>query len=177
MKVVVFLGYSNSGKTSAIVSVVGQLVREGLKVGTLKHIHDSDFTIDTAGKDTWRHASAGASTVVALAPNELTIIEKRDTTDLTLDRLFDIFRSRNVDYLIIEGLYRRLSKREDVTCVLCAENLKQARELLAKHPRPVCILNRGGAAGESYEGIPVLSLPRDLGQLVELIKDRRTGPA
>ncbi len=169
MRVVIFLGYSNAGKTSAIVSVVGQLVKAGRRVGTLKHIHDRDFTIDTEGKDTWRHSSAGASTVIALAPNELTIIEKGDTTGLTLDELFGIFRSRGVDYLLIEGLYRKLSTRSGVTRVLCAKNLKEAKELLALHPRPVCILNRGESKGAAFQGIPVLTLPRDIRKLIELI--------
>ncbi len=169
MKVVIFLGYSNAGKTSAIVSVVGQLVKAGKKVGTLKHIHDKDFTIDTEGKDTWRHSSAGASTVIALAPNELAIIEKGDTTRLSLDELFGIFRSRGADYLLVEGLYRKLSARSGVTRVLCARNLDEAKELLALHPRPVCILNRGEEEGTFFEGIPVLTLPRDMGSLMRLI--------
>ncbi len=169
------MGYSNAGKTSAIVSVVGQLVKAGRKVGTLKHIHDKDFTIDTEGKDTWRHSSAGASTVIALAPNELTIIEKGDTTGLTLDELFGIFRSRGVDYLLVEGLYRRLSKRRGVTRILCARNLEEAKELLALHPRPVCILNRGEDKGTAFEGIPVLTLPRDMGNLMSLIGEPGVG--
>ena len=169
MRVVIFVGYSNAGKTSALVSVVRQLVKKGMKVGTLKHIHDLDFTIDTVGKDTWRHASAGASTVMALAPRELTIIEKGDTTELTLDRLFGIFKSRHVDYLLIEGLYRKLSRRRGVARILCARDLKEAKELLAVHSKPLCILSRSRVGGPTFEGIPVLSLPGDMGRLLKLI--------
>ncbi len=169
MRVVIFLGYSNSGKTSALVNVAGQLVKAGKNVGTLKHIHDKDFTIDTTGKDTWRHASAGASTIIALAPRELTVIEKRDTTDLSLDNLFEIFRSRRVDFLLVEGLYRKLSRRKGVTRVLCARNLDEAKELLAQHRKPACILNRGGIKDKECEGIPVLRMPKDLGRLMNII--------
>ena len=166
---VVFLGYSNAGKTSAIVNVVGQLVKSGKKVGTLKHIHDRDFTIDTKGKDTWRHASAGASTVIAIAPNELTIIEKEDTSDLTIDRLFRIFRARQVDYLIIEGLYRKLSRRRGVVRILCVRTPEEAKELLALHPTPACILNRKETGQATIQGVPVLRLPRDLGRLMRIV--------
>ena len=169
MKVVIFLGYSNSGKTTALTRVVGQLVKAGKKLGTLKHVHEEDFTIDTRGKDTWRHASAGATTVIALAPNEVAIIEKGDTSKMTIDELFRIFRSRKVDYLLIEGLYRRLSRRKGVTRILCAKTIEDARELLLVHPRPKCFLNRGAGGVSSVEGIPLLTLPRDTSELMRLI--------
>lgn len=169
MKVVVFLGYNNSGKTAAIVSVVKELVKAGQRVGTLKHIHDRSFTIDTVGKDTWRHALAGASTIVALAPNELTIIEKGDTTSLTIDQVFRIFRLRGVDYLMIEGLSRSLSRRRGVTRVLCAKTLKEAKELLKIHPRPMCILSRKKLGDERFQGVPILRLPRDMRRFMKLI--------
>lgn len=169
MKVIIFLGYSNSGKTTALTRVASRLVKAGKRVGTLKHIHDEDFTIDREGKDTWRHASAGATTVMALAPKELAIIEKGDTSKLTIDGLFRVFSSRDVDYLLIEGLYRRLSRRRGVTRILCARTLKDTRELLRIHPRPLCILNRGLAGDSSMEGIPVLALPKDMRRLMRLI--------
>jgi molybdopterin-guanine dinucleotide biosynthesis protein MobB len=166
---VVFFGYSDSGKTQAITSVAGELVKRGMKVGTLKHIHDEDFTIDTEGKDTWRHAAAGASVVVALAPNELTIIEREDTRAMTIDELLHIFRSRRVDYLLIEGLYRKLSKRPNVSRVICARSTEEASGLLAEHPKPICILHRKPQHASSLQGVPLLHLPRDMGRLLELI--------
>jgi len=169
VKVIVFLGYSDSGKTTALTRVVSQLVKAGKKVGTLKHIHDEDFTIDTEGKDTWRHASAGATTVVALAPREIAIIEKGDTSNMTIDGLFSVFSSRGVDYLLIEGLYRKLSRRRGVVGILCAKTLEDARELLRIHPRPVCILNRGVKGETRVDGVPVLTLPRAMGRLMHLI--------
>ena len=169
MKTIIFLGYSNSGKTSAIVRVVGELARAGNKVGTLKHIHEVGFTIDTKGKDTWRHAEAGASTVVALAPRELTIIEKKDTSGMTIDELMRIFKRRRVDYLIVEGLYRKLSTKRGVVRVLCARSTIEAAELLTMHPKPVCILNRGNDGDTDYRGVPVLRLPKDMKRLMKLI--------
>jgi molybdopterin-guanine dinucleotide biosynthesis protein MobB len=169
MKTVVFLGYSNSGKTTSLVRVVEALAESGMKVGTLKHIHDEGFTIDTKGKDTWRHAAAGASTVVALAPQELTIIEKGDTKNLSIDHLIRIFKLRGMDYLLIEGLYRRLSRRRGVVRVLCVRSNVEAIQMLRLHPNPVCIVNRGGAKDETLRGIPVLHLPRDMPVLLQLI--------
>ena len=169
MKVVIFIGYSGSGKTSAIVEVVGQLVKAGQRVGTLKHIHERGFSIDTVGKDTWRHASAGASVVMALAPKELTLIEKMGTADISIDSVFRDFRSRHVDYLIVEGLYRRLSRRRGVVRVLCAKTFSEAEELLDVHPRPVCILTQKASEKGTLHGVPVLRLPADLRRLMRLI--------
>ena len=169
MKTVVFFGYSGSGKTRAIVSVAKELVKKGNKVGTIKHIHDEDFTMDTKGKDTWLHASAGASVIVALAPNELTTIEKKDTRNMTIDELLRIFRSKGVDYLVIEGLYRKLSKSHDIVPILCAKSSEDAVALLGLHPRPVCILHRNPGGARYLRGVPLLRLPKDLGRLLELI--------
>ena len=111
MKVVLFLGYSNSGKTTALTSVAKEIVKHHLgKVGTLKHIHhDPDFTIDTKGKDTWLHAASGASVVVSLAPRELAIIRKEpEVENLSLDSILSIFRRERVDYVLVEGLYPKI---------------------------------------------------------------------
>lgn len=169
MRTVVFLGYSNSGKTYAIVGVVKELAKAGMKVGTLKHIHEADFTIDTKGKDTWRHAAAGASIVVALAPKELTIIEKKNTGNMTIDELILIFKRRGVDYLIVEGLYRKLSTRRRVVRILCARSRKNVVELLRIHPKPACILCSGTMDGEYFQHVPILRLPKDMKRLMKLI--------
>jgi molybdopterin-guanine dinucleotide biosynthesis protein MobB len=169
LKTVVFFGYSNGGKTRAITGVAKELVNEGMKVGTMKHIHDKDFTIDTKGKDTWRHAAAGASVVVALAPNELTTIEKEDTRAMTIDELLYIFKSRHVDYLLIEGLYRKLSRRRNVVRVFCTRSLDEAADLLRKHPKPICILNVRPHRATHFQGVLLLRLPRDIRRLRKLI--------
>ena len=118
MKVILFLGYSGSGKTTAITAVVRALKKRGKKVATIKHIHDRKFTIDTPGKDTWLHAAAGASIVVSLAATELTVIRREDTTHMKLDKIISMLRKERTSYVLIEGLYRRLSTRRGVNRVL-----------------------------------------------------------
>ncbi|MDG6925766.1 MAG: molybdopterin-guanine dinucleotide biosynthesis protein B [Nitrososphaerota archaeon] len=170
MKIVLILGYSGAGKTSAISSIIRALTEQGRRVGTLKHIHEPSFTIDTKGKDTWKHAEAGASVVVALAPHELTIVRRGDTRRMTLDELLPIYRGAGVDYLLIEGLYMKLRKREGLVRILCADSGKDARDLLSVHPAPVCILAKTilTETGE-FQGIPILSLPRDIKKVITMI--------
>ena len=57
---VAVVGKSDSGKTTLIEKLVPELIRLGLRVGTIKHDAHS-FEIDHPGKDSWRHGQSGAS--------------------------------------------------------------------------------------------------------------------
>ncbi len=100
--IVAVVGSSNSGKTTAIEAIIKGLTKKGYTVASAKHIPEPEFTIDTQGKDTWRHAKAGASTVLSVAPNELTTIKKVDTEKYALTQLIAEFPDQ-VDIIIIEG--------------------------------------------------------------------------
>ncbi len=171
MKTVLVLGYSGAGKTTAIASITKALTKRGKKVGTLKGIHEANFTIDTKGKDTWRHARSGAAVVVALSPEELTVIRRGNMRRTTFDEIIPIFEDAKVDYLLVEGMYDKLREREGIVRILCARSKEDAADLLDRHPAPVCVLagpGKDGLHGE-FGGIPVLSLPRDTRRLLSLI--------
>lgn len=172
MKVILFVGYSGSGKTTAIASVTRALKRRGGKVATIKHIPHSDFTIDTRGKDTWLHAASGASIVVSLAPKELAIIWKKDTTTMRLDNVLGALRREKVDYVLVEGLYRRLSLRKGVVRVLCASSMRDARSFIKNmRPRPDFITGRLArrSSGKSFGGIPLVEFPKDFSKFLRMI--------
>lgn len=171
MKIVLVLGYSGAGKTTAIGSMTKALTKSGKKVGTLKHISDPNFTIDTKGKDTWRHANAGAAIVVALSAKELTIIKKGDMRRTTFDEIVSMFQGAKVDYLLVEGMYMKLRERKDTVRVLCARNKEEAKDLMSRHPTPACVLTGPGRGDfqEEFGGVPVLSVPRDTRKVLALI--------
>ncbi len=66
--VIAVRGYSDSGKTRLIEQLVPALMARGLRVGTVKHAHH-ELQLEPAGKDSARHAAAGASMVLALGPD------------------------------------------------------------------------------------------------------------
>ena len=66
--VVGFVGVSGSGKTTFLERVIAELTSRGWRVGTAKHHHRPEFEIDVPGKDSWRHAHAGA--VVSMISSE-----------------------------------------------------------------------------------------------------------
>ncbi|MFB6094497.1 MAG: molybdopterin-guanine dinucleotide biosynthesis protein B [Halanaeroarchaeum sp.] len=67
MRLVAIAGYQDSGKTTLIERLVPTLGERG-RVGTVKSIHH-DVEVDTPGKDTHRHRTAGADAVVGVTPS------------------------------------------------------------------------------------------------------------
>jgi len=74
---VAIVGKSDAGKTTLIEKVVPELVKLGLRVGTVKHDAHS-FEIDHPGKDSWRHGQAGARAYAIASPERLAFITKLD---------------------------------------------------------------------------------------------------
>lgn len=68
MRRVHIIGRKNSGKTTLIERLVQYLSARGLRIGTIKHTHHH-HELDTPGKDSHRHRSAGASVVGIVARN------------------------------------------------------------------------------------------------------------
>lgn len=60
-------GPSNSGKTTLLEQLVPRLRACGLRVATVKHAHHG-IELEPPGKDSWRHAQAGASAVALVSP-------------------------------------------------------------------------------------------------------------
>jgi molybdopterin-guanine dinucleotide biosynthesis protein B len=98
MKVFSVTGLSGSGKTTTIEQIIKQLNLLGFSVGTVKDIHREGFSIDTEGKNTWRHREAGAQTVAAHSANETAVIYPNRLP------LNDLLKHYTQDYVILEGV-------------------------------------------------------------------------
>jgi len=60
--VISVVGKSNSGKTTYLEKLIRELKNRDYKIAIIKHdVHG--FDMDKPGKDTWRHAQAGADIV------------------------------------------------------------------------------------------------------------------
>lgn len=103
--VIAVVGKTDSGKTTLLEKLVAELKKRGYRVGTVKHdIHG--FDVDHPGKDSWRHAQAGADAVAISSPQKLALIKKVDH-DLKPDELVGEYFG-DVDIVLMEGY-----KRED----------------------------------------------------------------
>ena len=95
---VAIVGNSDTGKTTLIEKLVPNLKNRGYTVGTVKHTHHG-FSMDQAGKDTFRHQAAGADTVVAVSPRRIAIV-KTSLLD-SLEAALPFLEDR--DIVLVEG--------------------------------------------------------------------------
>ncbi|AFM42667.1 molybdopterin guanine dinucleotide biosynthesis accessory protein MobB [Desulfosporosinus acidiphilus SJ4] len=92
-------GGSNSGKTTLLEKLIREAKQRGWRVGTLKHdIHG--FDLDQPGKDSWRHAQAGADIVAISSPRKIAVMESV-SEDQPLEKVID--RIQGVDVIFTEG--------------------------------------------------------------------------
>jgi molybdopterin-guanine dinucleotide biosynthesis protein B/molybdopterin-guanine dinucleotide biosynthesis protein len=108
---VAIVGKSDSGKTTLIEKLVPELVRLGLRVGTVKHDAHS-FEIDHPGKDSWRHGRAGAEAYVIASPERLAFITRLEG-ELPLTEIVARFYG-GFDIVVAEGYKRSAPHRVEL---------------------------------------------------------------
>jgi molybdopterin-guanine dinucleotide biosynthesis protein B len=102
MPVVSVVGKSDSGKTSVMESLIRALSARGYRVASVKH-HVHEVDVDVPGKDSWRHAHAGAVTTMISAPTQFAVVRAVDR-ERTLQELVDA--AGDADILLTEGFQR-----------------------------------------------------------------------
>ena len=133
--VISVVGTSGSGKTTTIEYLTSALTKLDFKVGVAKHIHREGFTIDTEGKDTWRHARAGANVVVGVSPNELAVI-KKTSSETKMGDVTRILRNQRLDLALLEGFSTALAARK-LFRLITAKNASDLNYTLKKTPKPI----------------------------------------
>ena len=104
MRVIGLAGWSGAGKTTLLTKAIPMLVRQGIKVSTLKHAHHG-FDIDQPGKDSYQHRHAGATEVLVASGRRWALMhELRLEPEPTLAEL--VQKLSPVDLLIVEGFKR-----------------------------------------------------------------------
>jgi molybdopterin-guanine dinucleotide biosynthesis protein len=120
---VAIVAKSNTGKTTFIEKLIPELLRLGLRVGTVKHDAHS-FEIDHPGKDSWRHGQAGAQAYVVASREKLAYIARLDGEMPLADIARRFFA--DFDLVVAEGY-----KRSAPHCV-------EVFRLGAGHTEPLC---------------------------------------
>ncbi|ABR47214.1 molybdopterin-guanine dinucleotide biosynthesis protein B [Alkaliphilus metalliredigens QYMF] len=148
---------SNTGKTTVLCNIIGELKARGYRVATIKHdVHG--FDIDHPGKDTWKHGQAGSDIVMISSPEKFAMIEKVQE-EYTLDEILE--KITNVDIVITEG-YKRENKPK-----LEVFRSAAAKELLCEEHELFALVT-----DVSFEkSIPQFSF-EEISQLVDLIEAR-----
>lgn len=164
--IIAVVGSKRSGKTTAVEALVKELTKRGYKVATAKHISEEDFTMDTKGKDTWRHAEAGAKTIIAVAPKEVAIIRKKETANYTLK---DIIKNceKETDILILEGFRNLVKNRPLIPKIVTVKTLDEAKEA-EKCFKPILAFT--GPASNVETSIPYVDMLKQPEKLADLIE-------
>lgn len=122
--IVSVVGRSDTGKTTLIEKLVGELVTRGYKVGTIKHdVHG--FEIDKEGKDSYRHKKAGSKTTIISSPQKVAVVKDVEKDHEIGEIAFKFID--DVDIIVTEG-YKRNNKpkieifrKEAYTDLLCSK--------------------------------------------------------
>jgi len=101
--IVSFIGWHDSGKTTLVCQVVAELKKLGYRVAVIKSSNDSGISFDTEGTDTYKHKTAGADSVMLVAPDQM--ILQTGKNDLSLRTLAHRYFP-DVDIVIGEGFKR-----------------------------------------------------------------------
>ena len=129
------------GKTSLIEYLIKELRRSGMKIATIKHTSEP---FDVKGKDTWRHAEAGALEVACVTPRELITIRRGDCS------LEDGVQALHVepDIILVEGF-----KGSDKPKILCADSVEEVEEALQSISNIVAVT---GSVTEKADQVKIL---------------------
>jgi len=100
--VVLVTGAHESGKTTVAVKLIEALVKEGLKVGSLKHT-DHEYDTDVPGKDSQRHKAAGAEPAILVAGRRSAVhrhAHEKPTLSVFLEGEYGL---GSCDVVVVEG--------------------------------------------------------------------------
>lgn len=91
-------GIKDSGKTGLIIKLINEFIRDGYRVGVIKH-DGHEYTMDQEGTDTYRFTEAGARISAIYSDTQSSVNRKGKVTAEDM-----IAACGNVDVLILEGL-------------------------------------------------------------------------
>jgi molybdopterin-guanine dinucleotide biosynthesis protein B len=98
--IVSIVGISDSGKTTLLEKIIGELTGRNYRVATIKHTAE-EATMDAPGKDTWRHIQAGSSATAIGSDSRIVLIKpvKEKSTVEEMARLM----GEDFDIILTEG--------------------------------------------------------------------------
>ncbi|TFG18104.1 MAG: molybdopterin-guanine dinucleotide biosynthesis protein B [Promethearchaeota archaeon] len=125
-QIIALKGYSNTGKTSALESVVSYLTRIGKKSAFIKYIHHDNFSIDEKGKDTWKMRQVGGDPIVSYCNDEIAFLTNKRLDVHQMIQLLLKFRD-DLDYIFLEGFWDNVYPK-----ILFFKKLDEVEQLISQ---------------------------------------------
>ena len=157
MRVFGLIGYSKSGKTTTIEHLIRELCARGYSVGTIKDVKHGNFTMDSEGKNTFRHKLAGALPVTARGDDETDILYPQRLP------VEEILTHYDNDFVILEGV-----REFCVPQILTGVDFKQLEERV--NERVFAVSGQISNTEREWRGLPVISALTDAKRIVDLVE-------
>jgi len=170
MPIIAVVGSKKSGKTTAIETLVQGLTKRGYTVATVKHVPEPDFTMDTKGKDTWRHAKAGAKAIISVAPNELTVIKKADTTKYSLNQIIKNCED-DAEIIILEGFRKLIGQDPTIPKIVTVKTTDEILEA-SKYFKPILTFVGSISTETNKLKIPYVNMLKEQEKLADLVNEK-----
>lgn len=97
MRVLTVSGWSGAGKTTLLTALIPLFIQRGISVSSIKHAHHN-VVLDQPGKDSSRHAKAGAKEVILTTEEGFALFSRTPTPLAEL-----LPRLTPVDLVLVEG--------------------------------------------------------------------------
>lgn len=159
MRVIGLAGWSGAGKTTLLARLIPVLTGRGVTVSTLKHAHHA-FDVDTPGKDSHTHRSAGATEVLVASSRRWALMhELREADEPSLSLLLG--KLSPVDLVIVEGFKRERHRKVEV------HRLANGKPYLHPHDPAIALLVTDETGG-TWTGPPRVHLD-DVAEIAERV--------
>jgi molybdopterin-guanine dinucleotide biosynthesis protein MobB len=159
MKILLVVGKKKAGKTTLIESLITGLRSRGRRIGSIKYT-TQDHEFDTPGKDSFRHAQAGAESTLILSPSKIALFSRTLRTK-KFEELLD-FVFADCDLVIGEGFKNSAYPKIEVF-----DSGKHSGLLCSPEDGLIAVV---GDVAPSFE-VPYFPLNR-INPLVEFVEDR-----
>jgi molybdopterin-guanine dinucleotide biosynthesis protein B len=167
--IVSVVGKGDSGKTTFLEKLIRELADRGVRVATVKH-HIHDYDIDVPGKDSYRHARAGAVATMVSSPEKFALIHDVEE-EMPLDTIARIAADAGTDLLITEGYKHAGRNRIEIS------RTGRSTTLICSPAEMTALVtdNAQLAAEVSAAGVPVFDLDSGFTGAADLIVARFLG--
>ena len=169
MIIVSLIGLKKCGKTTTAEALISEFKSRGMKVGGVKWMVHSDFTIDTEGKDTWRQKRAGADFVISMSKDELAFVQDRPERP-SLDDVLALVPP-DTEILICEGLMDSGPNIIKIVVAKAMETLNETFEVRGVKDGVIALSGIIANGDAKHPHLPILNciLPGGAKRLADLI--------
>jgi len=126
--IVSIVGKSESGKTTLMEKLLGELKSRGYRVATVKHTAQK-LSFDEPGKDSWRHIQAGSEATLISSPDKAVLI-KPTKTKISLEQIAHLI-GEDYDIILTEGFKVSNAPKIEVHRKQAGPPLASVRKLIA----------------------------------------------